>query len=92
MQPALDLSGRAALVAGGGQGIGRATVLLLAQLGAKVAVLDEIDERAEAVAAEARALGGRGRGARRRRHGRGAGRARDREGAAPLRSAGSTRS
>jgi len=53
----LDLSGRGALVAGGGQGMGRATSLLFAQLGAKLAVLDELAERAEAVAAEARALG-----------------------------------
>ena len=53
----LDFSGRAALVAGGGQGMGRATVLLLARLGAKLAVLDELAERAHAVAAEARALG-----------------------------------
>jgi len=57
VQPVLDLSGRAALVAGGGQGMGRATALLLARLGAKLVVLDELAERAEAVASEARALG-----------------------------------
>ena len=60
MSAPLDLSGRAALVAGGGQGMGRATALLLAKLGAKVAVLDEVGERAEAVAAEVRALGAAG--------------------------------
>jgi NAD(P)-dependent dehydrogenase (short-subunit alcohol dehydrogenase family) len=53
----LDFSGRGALVAGGGQGMGRATVLLLAKLGAKLAVLDELAERASAVAKEAHALG-----------------------------------
>src|SRR5262245_29868479 len=37
--------------------MGRASALLLARLGAKVAVLDEVPERAEAVAAEARAAG-----------------------------------
>jgi len=48
---------RAALVVGGGQGMGRATALLLARLGARVVVLDELAERAHAVAAEARAAG-----------------------------------
>ena len=57
MDPVLQLAGRGALVAGGGQGMGRATVLLLARLGAKLVVLDELAERANAVAAEARALG-----------------------------------
>ena len=57
MSAGLDLSGRAALVAGGGQGMGRASALLLARLGARVAVLDEVAERAEAVAQEARTLG-----------------------------------
>jgi len=57
VDPVLQLAGRGALVAGGGQGMGRATVLLLARLGAKLVVLDELAERANAVAAEARALG-----------------------------------
>jgi NAD(P)-dependent dehydrogenase (short-subunit alcohol dehydrogenase family) len=57
VEPVLQLAGCGALVAGGGQGMGRATVLLLARLGAKLAVLDELAERANAVAAEARALG-----------------------------------
>jgi NAD(P)-dependent dehydrogenase (short-subunit alcohol dehydrogenase family) len=51
------LAGRSALVVGGGQGVGRASVLLLARLGARVAVLDSERARAESVAEEARALG-----------------------------------
>jgi len=42
---------------GGGQGIGRATALLLAAAGARPVVLDAERERAEAVAAEIEALG-----------------------------------
>jgi 2-deoxy-D-gluconate 3-dehydrogenase len=53
------MRGRSALVVGGGQGTGRATSLLLARLGAELVVLDEVAERAEAVAAEARAAGAR---------------------------------
>lgn len=53
----LDLSGRRALVVGGGQGIGRASALALARAGAAVAVLDAEAERAERVAAEVEALG-----------------------------------
>lgn len=56
----LEMNGRAALVVGGGQGIGRAAALLLARAGARVAVLDSDAERAKAVAAE---LEGRGAGA-----------------------------
>jgi NAD(P)-dependent dehydrogenase (short-subunit alcohol dehydrogenase family) len=59
LDPILDMRGRAALVVGGGQGMGRASALLLARLGASVVVLDEVASRAEAVAAEARALGAR---------------------------------
>jgi len=51
------LAGRSALVVGGGQGVGRAAALLLARLGARVAVLDSECERAERVADEAGALG-----------------------------------
>ena len=53
----LDMSGRAALVVGGGQGIGRASALALARAGARVAVLDAEAERAKAVAEELRGLG-----------------------------------
>ncbi|MCP4906117.1 MAG: SDR family oxidoreductase [bacterium] len=53
----LDLSGRGALVVGGGQGMGRATALLLAQAGANVVILDADLERAEKVASEIEALG-----------------------------------
>jgi NAD(P)-dependent dehydrogenase (short-subunit alcohol dehydrogenase family) len=53
----LDLSGRGALVVGGGQGMGRATALLLAQAGANTVILDAEIERAQSVAAEVEALG-----------------------------------
>jgi NAD(P)-dependent dehydrogenase (short-subunit alcohol dehydrogenase family) len=52
------LDGKAALVTGGGDGIGRATGLLLASAGAVVAVLDKAGDKADAVAAEIRAAGG----------------------------------
>jgi 3-oxoacyl-[acyl-carrier protein] reductase len=57
LEALLDMTGRAALVVGGGQGIGRATALALARAGARVAVLDAEGERAKAVAEELRALG-----------------------------------
>jgi NAD(P)-dependent dehydrogenase (short-subunit alcohol dehydrogenase family) len=57
MSSLFGLAGRGALVVGGGQGVGRACALLLARLGARVAVLDRERERAESVAGEARALG-----------------------------------
>jgi len=53
----LELTGRSALVVGGGQGIGRAAALALARSGASVAVLDAERERAERVAGEVRSLG-----------------------------------
>ena len=53
----LDLSGRGALVVGGGQGMGRATALLLARAGADVAVVDAELGRAESVRDEIEALG-----------------------------------
>jgi len=53
------MRGRSALVVGGGQGMGRAAALLFARLGAAVAVLDEVAERADAVAGEARGAGAR---------------------------------
>lgn len=57
----LDLSGRGALVVGGGQGMGRATALLMAEAGADVVVVDAERERAEAVAAEIESLGRKSR-------------------------------
>jgi 3-hydroxybutyrate dehydrogenase len=48
----LDLSGRTALVTGGGSGIGRACALRLAAAGARVRVVDRNADTAAAVAAE----------------------------------------
>jgi 3-oxoacyl-[acyl-carrier protein] reductase len=53
----VDLGGRRALVTGGGQGVGRAISLYLADAGAEVVVNDIDQARAEAVAAEVRAIG-----------------------------------
>ncbi|MEV0724572.1 3-hydroxybutyrate dehydrogenase [Micromonospora purpureochromogenes] len=49
----VDLSGRSALVTGGGSGIGRACALRLAEAGAKVLVVDRNLDAAKVVAAEA---------------------------------------
>jgi 3-oxoacyl-[acyl-carrier protein] reductase len=54
-----SLNGQIALVTGGSQGIGRATALVLAQLGADVAVMARSLDKCEAVADEIRALGPR---------------------------------
>lgn len=56
-QDLLGMRGRAALVVGGGQGIGRASALLLARVGCRVGVVDAEAERARAVAAELAAAG-----------------------------------
>lgn len=53
----MAIEGKVALVTGGGQGIGRAIALRLAQDGADVAVVDVNAEKAQAVADEVRALG-----------------------------------
>src|SRR5262249_46066260 len=52
-----DLSGKAALVTGGGSGIGRGTVLALAAAGTRVAVADIDAGRADEVAREGAARG-----------------------------------
>jgi NAD(P)-dependent dehydrogenase (short-subunit alcohol dehydrogenase family) len=54
-----DLSGRVALITGGGSGLGRAIGLGFARFGASVAVVDINPERAEKVAAEIRGTGRR---------------------------------
>ncbi|MFR9805547.1 SDR family NAD(P)-dependent oxidoreductase [Pseudonocardia sp. RS010] len=54
----LSLSGRTAVVTGGGAGLGRATVLRLAESGATVAVADLDPEAATEVAAEVVGSGG----------------------------------
>ncbi|MGD9401494.1 MAG: 3-oxoacyl-[acyl-carrier-protein] reductase [bacterium] len=55
----IDLTGRNAIVTGGGRGIGRAVCLKLAGLGANVAVVDVLKDEAEAVAGEVEAAGGK---------------------------------
>jgi NAD(P)-dependent dehydrogenase (short-subunit alcohol dehydrogenase family) len=55
----MDFTGKHAIVSAGGSGIGRAAALRFAEHGATVAVLDLNGDAAEAVAAEARAAGGR---------------------------------
>lgn len=51
------LEGKGAIVVGGGQGMGRATALLLANCGCDIAVVDVVADRAHRVAGEIRALG-----------------------------------
>ena len=53
----LDLTGKVAFVTGSGSGIGEGTALALARAGAAVACTDLDGERAEATAAQVRALG-----------------------------------
>lgn len=58
LQDAFDLSGRVAVVTGGGSGLGRSSAGLLAEAGAAVVVGDLDVESAEAVVAEISAGGG----------------------------------
>lgn len=55
----MQLTGKTALVTGGGRGLGQGIVMALAQAGADVAVADIILENAEKTAAEVRKLGRR---------------------------------
>ena len=55
----MDVSGKTAIVTGGGRGIGRGISLAMARNGADVVVADIIVENAEGVADEVRALGRR---------------------------------
>ena len=57
LQELFGLSGKVAIVTGGGQGLGRAVALALAGAGADVAVLARSQEKVQAVAAEIEALG-----------------------------------
>lgn len=54
-----DLTGRVALITGGGSGIGKVTALLLAQAGADLVIAGRKQERLENAAAEIRAATGR---------------------------------
>ncbi len=58
----MDVQGKAALVMGGGSGIGRAVALKLASHGASVAIGDLVAERAEQVAGEIKETGQQGLG------------------------------
>src|SRR5262245_49331364 len=53
----LGLSGRVAVITGGGGGIGRATAVSFAKAGAKIAVIDRDEKGLEATRSELRALG-----------------------------------
>ncbi len=54
-----DLSGKSAIVTGGGSGIGRATAMRLAQAGASVSVVDIDGPGAAAAVEEIKAMGGK---------------------------------
>ena len=54
----MKFDGKVAVVTGGGSGIGRATVLKLVELGAKIAIVDINEDAANKVAGEIREKGG----------------------------------
>ncbi|MBI2164789.1 MAG: SDR family oxidoreductase [Chloroflexi bacterium] len=58
LDKAFDLTGRVAIITGGGSGIGRATALLFSRYGGRVVLADLRLPAAETVAQEVRALGG----------------------------------
>jgi NAD(P)-dependent dehydrogenase (short-subunit alcohol dehydrogenase family) len=64
MTVTIDLSGRSAIVTGGGRGIGRETALVLARAGASLTIADIDQDSANAAADEIRAMGGRAVGVR----------------------------
>ena len=57
-KPAGELTGKVALVTGAGSGIGKATAIVFAREGAKVALLDRTEESLEKTVEEIEALGG----------------------------------
>lgn len=54
----MQLKDRVALITGIGSGIGKATALLFAEMGAKIGAIDRTSEKAEATAAQIRQQGG----------------------------------
>ncbi len=57
-KPAGELTGKVALITGAGSGIGRATAIVFAQEGAKVALLDRTEESLEKTVEDIKAIGG----------------------------------
>jgi len=54
----MDLAGRTIVLTGGGAGIGRSAALALGGHGARIAILDRVPERIDAVTAEVESAGG----------------------------------